>query len=168
MVTSALAALALLSSPAPSRADTLKQWQAARFGMFIHWGVYSEAAGNWNGKEVGGAGEWLLSNAQIKPDDYEPLAKKFNPTKYDPAKWVRLAKVAGMSTSVLCACPQHVAELILQLASFEAYCHSCLSRNANDAHLHAFLASVSGSARALFERALEKVAEHEGIKLGKA
>lgn len=85
--------------------------------------------------------------------------------KYDDAI---LAKVAGMSTSVLCACPQHVAELILQLASFEAYCHSCLSRNANDAHLHAFLASVSGSARALFERALEKVAEHEGIKLDKA
>lgn len=83
--------------------------------------------------------------------------------KYDDAV---LAQVAGMSTSVLCACPQHVAELILQLASFEAYCHSCLSRNANDAHLHAFLASVSGSARALFERALEKVAEHEGIKLG--
>jgi len=101
MVTSALAALALLSSPAPSRADTLKQWQAARFGMFIHWGVYSEAAGNWNGKEVGGAGEWLLSNAQIKPGDYEPLAKKFNPTKYDPAKWVRLAKVAGMKYIVI-------------------------------------------------------------------
>ena len=79
-----------------------------------------------------------------------------------------LARVAGMSNSVLCACPQHVAELILQLASFEAYCHSCLSRHANDAHLHAFLASVSGSARALFERALEKVAEHEGIKLGKS
>jgi DNA-binding transcriptional MerR regulator len=84
------------------------------------------------------------------------------PRKYDDAV---LARVAGISSSVLCECPQHVADLILQLANFEAYSQACLSRNANDAHLHAFLASVSGSARALFERALEKVAEHEGIKL---
>jgi DNA-binding transcriptional MerR regulator len=84
------------------------------------------------------------------------------PRKYDDAV---LARVAGISTSVLCECPQHVADLIVQLANFETYSQACLSRNANDAHLHAFLASVSGSARALFERALEKVAEHEGIKL---
>jgi hypothetical protein len=51
------------------------------------------------------------------------------------------------------------------LASFEQYSHECLSKSSEDAHLHAYLSSVSGSARALFERALEMVAQHEGIEL---
>ena len=76
-----------------------------------------------------------------------------------------LARVAGISTSVLCECPRHVAEIISQLASFEQYSQECLSKSSEDAHLHAYLASVSGSARALFERALEMVAQHEGIDL---
>jgi alpha-L-fucosidase len=100
MVTTALVALAALSGSA-TPVDTLKQWQHDRFGMFIHWGVYSEAGSEWNGKPVNGAGEWLLSNAQIKPEDYEPLAKRFNPTLYDPEKWVKLAKVAGMKYIVI-------------------------------------------------------------------
>jgi len=76
-----------------------------------------------------------------------------------------LARVAGISGQVLCECPRHVAELISQLASFEQYSQECLHKSTEDAHLHAQLASVSGSARALFERALEMVAEHEGIVL---
>ncbi len=76
-----------------------------------------------------------------------------------------LTRVAGISSSVLCECPRHVAELITQLASFEQYSQECLNSNADDAHLHAYLRMVSGSARALFERALERVAEHEGISL---
>lgn len=84
--------------------------------------------------------------------------------KYDDET---LQRVASLSPSVLCACPQHVAELITQLAHFEAYSHACLSRHAKDAEVHAFLASVSGSARALFERALERVAEHEGLTLSR-
>jgi MerR family transcriptional regulator, light-induced transcriptional regulator len=76
-----------------------------------------------------------------------------------------LARVAGISTNILCECPKHVAELISQLASFEEYSQECLSNSAEDAHLHAYLKSVSGSARAMFERALEMVAEHEGISL---
>ncbi|MEY4267337.1 MAG: HTH-type transcriptional repressor YcgE [Pseudomonadota bacterium] len=76
-----------------------------------------------------------------------------------------LARVAGISTSVLCECPRHVAEIISQLASFEQYSQECLNKSTEDAHLHAYLASVSGSARALFERALEMVAQHEGIDL---
>jgi hypothetical protein len=58
-----------------------------------------------------------------------------------------------------------VAELIAQLASFEQYSQECLNRNAEDAHLHAYLRSISGSARSLFENALEKIAAHEGIDL---
>lgn len=78
-----------------------------------------------------------------------------------------LARVAGISTNVLCECPRHVAELIGQLASFEQYSQDCLVRHADDAHLHGYLRTISGAARALFERALEMVAEHEGIALGK-
>jgi hypothetical protein len=73
--------------------------------------------------------------------------------------------VAGISTQVLCECPRHVAELIAQLASFEEYSKECLNKNADDAHLHAYLRSISGSARSLFENALEKIAQHEGIDL---
>jgi DNA-binding transcriptional MerR regulator len=76
-----------------------------------------------------------------------------------------LTRVAGISTNVLCECPKHVAELISQLASFEEYSQECLNRNAEDAHLHAYLRSISGSARSLFENALEKIAQHEGIDL---
>ena len=76
-----------------------------------------------------------------------------------------LKKISGISTNVLCECPRHVAEIIAQLASFEQYSQECLNKSADDAHLHAYLSSVSGSARALFEQALEKVASHEGIDL---
>lgn len=76
-----------------------------------------------------------------------------------------LSRVAGISTHVLCECPRHVAELIAQLASFEQYSQECLNNSLQDAHLHAQLSAVSGSARALFEQALEMVARHEGIEL---
>jgi len=76
-----------------------------------------------------------------------------------------LLRVAGISTNVLCECPRHVAEIISQLISFEQYSHECLNKSSQDAHLHAYLSSVSGSARALFESALEMVAKHEGIDL---
>lgn len=66
---------------------------------------------------------------------------------------------------MLCECPRHVAELIAQLASFEQYSQDCLNNSLEDAHLHARLSAVSGSARALFEQALEMVAQHEGIAL---
>lgn len=79
-----------------------------------------------------------------------------------------LARVAGISTNVLCECPRHVAEIIGQLASFEQYSQECLNKSSDDAHLHACLRSVSGSARALFEQALEMVAQHEGIDLTQA
>lgn len=76
-----------------------------------------------------------------------------------------LNRVANISTNVLCECPRHVAELITQLANFEQYSHDCLNKSEKDAHLHAYLSSVSGSARALFESALEMVANYEGIPL---
>ena len=76
-----------------------------------------------------------------------------------------LQRVANISNQMLCECPRHVAELITQLASFEQYSQECLNKSADDAQLHAYLSAVSGSARALFEKALERVAQHENIPL---
>ena len=76
-----------------------------------------------------------------------------------------LQSVAAISTQVLCECPRHVAELIAQLSSFEKYSSECLNSSVNDAKLHAYLSAVSGTARALFEEALQRVALQEGIDL---
>jgi DNA-binding transcriptional MerR regulator len=76
-----------------------------------------------------------------------------------------LARVAAMPATVVCECPRHVAEIISQLGSFEQYSMECLNASTEDAHLHAYLSTVAGSARALFERALQVIADHEGIAL---
>lgn len=76
-----------------------------------------------------------------------------------------LARVAAIPSKVLCECPRHVAELIAQLASFEQYSQECLNNSVEDARLHAQLTAISGSARALFEQALEMIARHEGLAL---
>ena len=76
-------------------------WRDARFGMFIHWGLYAVPAGEWKGQPIGGIGEWIMDKANIPVEGYEPLAKKFNPTKFDAAQWVRIAKDAGMKYIVI-------------------------------------------------------------------
>jgi MerR family transcriptional regulator, light-induced transcriptional regulator len=76
-----------------------------------------------------------------------------------------LQRMADISTNVLCECPRHVADLVGMLNSFEAYSQDCLSRTTEDARLHSYLTAVSGSARALFEQALERIAAHEKIDL---
>lgn len=82
--------------------DARMAWfREARFGMFIHWGLYAVPAGEWNGKKYGGGVEWIQSFAQIPPADYQPLLGKFNPVKYDAAEWVRIAKDAGMKYIVI-------------------------------------------------------------------
>jgi alpha-L-fucosidase len=82
--------------------DKRMDWfRKARFGMFIHWGLYSVPGGEWNGKDVPGAGEWLMYDAKIKPRDYEPLREQFNPVKFDANKWVQIAKDAGMKYIVI-------------------------------------------------------------------
>ena len=78
-------------------------WEAARFGMFIHWGLYSEAAGYWNGKPVGFMGEWIMNTAKIPVADYKKLAATFDPTKFNADAWVSLAKAAGVKYIVITA-----------------------------------------------------------------
>ena len=79
----------------------MKWWNEARFGMFIHWGVYSVPAGEWNGSTVRGLGEWIMNGAKIPVDEYAKLAGQFNPTKYNAEQWVKLAKEAGMKYMII-------------------------------------------------------------------
>src|SRR3954453_11926078 len=86
----------------PAQKNQRLQWfREARFGMFIHWGLYSIPAGRWNGKEVPGIGEWIMNRGSILVADYEALAPKFNPTKFSAAEIVGLAKAAGMKYIVI-------------------------------------------------------------------
>ncbi|MCA9234184.1 MAG: alpha-L-fucosidase, partial [Planctomycetales bacterium] len=76
-------------------------WRDARFGMFIHWGVYAVPAGSWHGQEFERIGEWIMDTADIPVDQYEPLAGQFAPTAYDPREWARMAKGAGAKYVVI-------------------------------------------------------------------
>jgi len=76
-------------------------WREARFGMFIHWGVYSVPAGTWDGKQIPGIGEWIMNRGKIPVADYGALTKQFNPVKFDADEWVRMAKGAGMKYIVI-------------------------------------------------------------------
>jgi len=83
--------------------DRLGWWRDAKFGMFIHWGLYAIPAGIWKGKEIEGIGEWIMRRAQIPVKEYEQLAKQFNPVKFSAEEWVRIAKEAGMKYIVITA-----------------------------------------------------------------
>ena len=76
-------------------------WREAKFGMFIHWGVYSVPAGTWNGERIGGIGEWIMNRAKIPVKDYAALTARFNPVTFDADEWVRLARDAGMKYIVI-------------------------------------------------------------------
>jgi len=84
--------------------DARLEWfRAARFGMFIHWGVYSVPAGTYNGKQVPGIGEWIMCRGKIPMAEYQKFATQYNPTKYNADEWVKLAKEAGMKYIVITA-----------------------------------------------------------------
>ncbi|PYR61431.1 MAG: glycosyl hydrolase, partial [Acidobacteria bacterium] len=96
-----------LQQPAPARAaDTSKeqrlQWfRDAKYGLFVHWGLYAIPAGEWKGQRSLGLGEWIMNRAKIPVREYEALAKQFNPVKFDPDAWVRMAQDAGMKYIVI-------------------------------------------------------------------
>ncbi|MBD2870043.1 alpha-L-fucosidase [Paenibacillus arenilitoris] len=88
--------------PEPDR--RLGWWREARLGLFIHWGLYSLPAGIWNGEELKGAyGEHLMLRAKIPVKDYEAIAGRFNPLKFDAEQWVQAAKSAGLNYLVFTA-----------------------------------------------------------------
>jgi len=79
-------------------------WREARFGMFIHWGVYSSLAGEWKGRRVEGYSEHIQRICKIRRADYlEEVVKPFNPIAFDADSWVRTAKEAGMGYLVITA-----------------------------------------------------------------
>jgi len=100
-----------------------------------------------------------------KPFQNEPLwlpAGDAAARRFDDAT---LTDFAGLSSTIACECPRHVAELLMQLSNFEAYSAACEDLSPADAALHAYLRRVAGASRALFESALERVAIHEGLML---
>jgi alpha-L-fucosidase len=86
----------------PAQRDAqMAWWRAARFGMFIHWGVYSVPAGTYNGKQIKGIGEWIMNRGKIPVAEYRAYAKEFNPVKFNADEWVRTARDAGMNYIVI-------------------------------------------------------------------
>ncbi|MBD0297827.1 MAG: alpha-L-fucosidase [Flavisolibacter sp.] len=79
----------------------MQWWKDAKFGMFIHWGVYAVPAGTYNGKQIPGIGEWIMNRGKIPVVEYKAYAKEFNPVKYDPEAWVKMAKDAGMKYIII-------------------------------------------------------------------
>lgn len=85
------------TSESPAQRDARLKWfRDARFGMFIHWGLYSQAAGEFDGKPTPGAGEWIMADLKVPVSKYQSLVPQFDPVKFDAREWVRIAKNAGM------------------------------------------------------------------------
>lgn len=76
-------------------------WREAKFGLFIHWGVYAVPAGTYRGGAIGGIGEWIMRNGKIPVAEYRAFAREFNPVNYDPDAWAALAREAGMRYVVI-------------------------------------------------------------------
>jgi alpha-L-fucosidase len=86
--------------------DARTKWfRDARFGLFIHWGLYSAAAGEFEGKPTPGAGEWMMADMKVPVSKYQSLVPQFNATKFDARDWVRIAKHAGMK--YICITTKH-------------------------------------------------------------
>lgn len=83
--------------------DRMLWWKEAKFGMFIHWGLYSIPAGAWNGQEVKKYAEWIMAYGNISRADYELLVDQFNPLRFNPRQWVSMARNAGMKYVVMTA-----------------------------------------------------------------
>lgn len=81
----------------------LDWWEQARFGMFIHFGIYAATQGAWDGEEVPTLVEWIQFRKQIPLEQYSKLAGELTLEKFDPAKYAALAKAAGMKYVVLTA-----------------------------------------------------------------
>lgn len=84
-----------------SSEDALAWWREARFGLFIHWGLYAIPAGVWQGKRVPYIGEWMMFREKIPVATYEQFAARFNPRHFDAAQWAQLAQDAGMRYLVI-------------------------------------------------------------------
>jgi len=92
----------LASRETPEQRDArMRWWREAKFGLFIHWGVYAVPAGKYGDND--GYGEWIMYSAKIPVAKYQEFAHRFNPVKYDPKQWARIARDAGMRYIVITA-----------------------------------------------------------------
>src|SRR5205807_397883 len=91
------------AAPAETAEQTarMKWFREAKFGLFIHWGLYAVPAGEWKGQKIAGIGEWIMNRAKIPVKEYEQLAGQFNPVKFDADAWAQLAVDAGMKYMVI-------------------------------------------------------------------
>jgi alpha-L-fucosidase len=93
----------LFSQDTLSNNQRMQWWREARFGMFIHWGVYAVPAGTFRGHKIDHIGEWIMNRGKIPVAEYQAFAKEFNPVLYNPEAWVQAAKDAGMKYIVITA-----------------------------------------------------------------
>jgi alpha-L-fucosidase len=89
------------AAPDPAKVKRLEWFRDVKYGMFIHWGLYAIPAGQWNGQRSLGLGEWVMFRSRVPVKEYEKLAARFNPVKYNADEWVKLAKDAGMKYIVI-------------------------------------------------------------------
>jgi alpha-L-fucosidase len=82
-----------------NRDERMQWWREARFGLFIHWGLYAIPAGEWKGDKR--HAEWIRHTAQIPIDEYDRLVARFNPVRFDADQWARVARDAGMKYIVI-------------------------------------------------------------------
>jgi len=92
------------TQPAEGKAERnarMQWWREAKFGMFIHWGVYSVPAGTYKGRQIAGIGEWIMNRGKIPVADYAEYTEQFNPMKFNADEWVSIATAAGMKYIVI-------------------------------------------------------------------
>jgi alpha-L-fucosidase len=90
-----------LNEPPEAIAERMQWWDDAKFGMFIHWGLYAIPAGEYRRQRVDRIGEWIMNDLQIPIAEYRQFAQEFNPVKFDATEWVNIAKNAGMKYIVI-------------------------------------------------------------------
>jgi alpha-L-fucosidase len=86
---------------AAAKEKRLEWFRHDKFGLFIHWGLYSIPAGYWKGERSPGIGEWIMNRMKIPVTEYEQLAARFNPVKFDADAWAQMAADAGMKYVVI-------------------------------------------------------------------
>jgi alpha-L-fucosidase len=110
-----------------SKTAVFKDYNDLKFGMFIHWGVYSKLGGVWKGVKIvpethgnqATIGEWIMYSAKISRDEYREVAKTFNPVGFNAEEWVKLAKEAGMRY-IVCM-PKHHDGFAMYHSKVSAY-----------------------------------------------
>ena len=123
-------------SSVPDSETRMKWWHQAKFGMFVHWGLYS----------VLGRHEWVMENEGIPIAEYEPLARRFNPKPNAARDWARLAKRAGMKY------------MVMTTKHHEGFCHF-------DSKLTNYTSAKQGSGRDLVREYVD-AARAEGLRVG--